>query len=123
VTDLLRRHGVSRAVVLPLAAQVTGVSAPDVKQLRQLDEENAKLKRMYADLRRPSSSPGPRSHRVRRRCSFSHASPRAGSGGNVTWALLASRSQNLLGKTARSDEWAAKSMFPIKKRRSQGGSV
>ena len=36
--------------------------------------------------------------------------------GNVTWTLLAPQSQNLLGKTTRSDEWAAKSRFRGKRR-------
>jgi hypothetical protein len=50
-----------------------GVSAADVKGLRELDAENAKLKRMYADLRAPITVTG-YAHRVGRRCSFPRAS-------------------------------------------------
>ena len=45
VPDLLRRHGVSRA-----SFKYVGVSVADVKRLRELEAENAKVKRKYADL-------------------------------------------------------------------------
>ena len=53
VPDLLRRHGVSRASFFLWRrkyAGASGASVTDVKRLRELEAENAKLKRMYADL-------------------------------------------------------------------------
>src|SRR5258708_5931366 len=50
VPDLLRRHGVSRASFFLWRRKYAGVSVADVKRLRELEAENAKLKRMYADL-------------------------------------------------------------------------
>ena len=50
VLDLLRRHGVSRASFFLWRRKYAGVSVTDVKRLRELEAENAKLKRMYADL-------------------------------------------------------------------------
>lgn len=50
VPDLLRRHGVSRASFFLWRRKYAGVSVADVKRLRELGAENAKLKRMYADL-------------------------------------------------------------------------
>jgi putative transposase len=48
VPDLLRRHGVSRASFFLWRRKYAGVAG--VKRLRELEAENAKLKRMYADL-------------------------------------------------------------------------
>ncbi len=50
VPDLLRRHGVSKATFFKWRGKYAGASVPDVKRLRELEAENAKLKRMYADL-------------------------------------------------------------------------
>jgi putative transposase len=50
VSDLLRRHGVSRATFFKWRSKYGGASVSDVKRLRELEAENAKLKRMYADL-------------------------------------------------------------------------
>lgn len=50
VSDLLRKHGVSRATFFKWRSKYGGASVSDVKRLRELEAENAKLKRMYADL-------------------------------------------------------------------------
>ena len=50
VPDLLRRHCVSRASFFLWRRKYAGASVTDVKRLRELEAENAKLKRMYADL-------------------------------------------------------------------------
>ena len=50
VHDLLRKHGVSRATFFKWRSKYGGASVSDVKRLRELEAENAKLKRMYADL-------------------------------------------------------------------------
>ena len=51
VPDLLRRHGVSRASFLLWRRTYAGVPVADVKRLHKLEAENAKVKRMYAELR------------------------------------------------------------------------
>ena len=50
VADLLRKHGVSKATFFKWRSRYGGASVADVKRLRELEAENAKLKRMYADL-------------------------------------------------------------------------
>ena len=50
VADLLRKHGVSKATFFKWRSKYGGASVSDVKRLRELETENAKLKRMYADL-------------------------------------------------------------------------
>ena len=50
VADLLRKHGVSKATFFKWRSRYGGASVSDVKRLRELEAENAKLKRMYADL-------------------------------------------------------------------------
>jgi len=50
VADLLRKHGVSRPTFFKWRSKYGGASVSDVRRLRELEGENAKLKRMYADL-------------------------------------------------------------------------
>ena len=50
VGDLLRKHGVSKATFFKWRSKYGGATVNDVKRLRELGHENAKLKRMYADL-------------------------------------------------------------------------
>jgi putative transposase len=50
VADLVRKHGVSRATFFKWRSKYGGATVADVKRLRELEAENAKLKRMYADL-------------------------------------------------------------------------
>ncbi len=50
VVDLLRKHGISKATFFKWRSKYGGASVADVKRLRELEVENARLKRMYADL-------------------------------------------------------------------------
>ena len=50
IADLLRKHGVSKSTFFKWRSKYGGASMSDVKRLRELEAENAKLKRMYADL-------------------------------------------------------------------------
>ena len=50
VADLLRKCGVSKATFFKWRSKYGGATVADVKRLRELEAENAKLKRMYADL-------------------------------------------------------------------------
>jgi putative transposase len=50
VGDLLRKHGISRNTFFKWRSKYGGATVADVKRLRELETENTKLKRMYADL-------------------------------------------------------------------------
>ena len=47
---LLRQHGISRTTFFKWRSKYAGASVADVKRLRELEGENAKLRQMYADL-------------------------------------------------------------------------
>jgi len=48
VTDVLRRHGISTTIFFKYRSKYAGASVVDVQRLRELEGENAELKRMYA---------------------------------------------------------------------------
>lgn len=50
VAQILRKHGISHATFYKWKAKYGGVSVAELKRLKELEAENAKLKRMYADL-------------------------------------------------------------------------
>jgi putative transposase len=50
VAQILRQHGISQATYYKWKAKYGGASVAELKRLRELEMENAKLKRMYADL-------------------------------------------------------------------------
>lgn len=50
VTDLLRKHGISRPTYFNSKSKYGGASVPELRRLKELEMENAKLKRMYAEL-------------------------------------------------------------------------
>lgn len=50
VTEICRKHGLSEPTYYEWRTQFSGVTVSQLAQLRQLQDENAKLKRMYADL-------------------------------------------------------------------------
>ena len=50
VEDLCRKLGVSDATIYNWKKRYGGLQAPEIKKLRQLEEENGKLKRLVADL-------------------------------------------------------------------------
>lgn len=47
---ICREHGISRAAFYKWRERYGGMSASELKRLKELEEENAKLKRMYANL-------------------------------------------------------------------------
>jgi len=50
VTDIVRDHGVSKATFYKWRQRYQGMDAKDLKRLKELEHENQKLKRMYAEL-------------------------------------------------------------------------
>ena len=48
--DLCKQQGISAATFYGWRAKYGGLEVSDAKRLRQLEEENAKLKRVVADL-------------------------------------------------------------------------
>ena len=50
VSELCRKHGVSDASFYVWRKKFGGMSETDLKRLRQLEEENRRLKHMYAEL-------------------------------------------------------------------------
>ena len=50
VAQVLRQYGISQATYYKWKAKYGGASVAELKRLRELEAENAKLKRMYADL-------------------------------------------------------------------------
>lgn len=50
VLDLCRKHGISDATFYIWRKKFGGMSETELKRLRQLEEENRQLKRMYAEL-------------------------------------------------------------------------
>ncbi|SMC56497.1 putative transposase [Fulvimarina manganoxydans] len=50
VAELCRRHGVSDASIYKWKARFGGMEVSEAKRLRSLEDENAKLKRMLADV-------------------------------------------------------------------------
>ena len=50
VAQLARKYGISGATYYHWKSKYAGAGVPELKRLRELEAENAKLKRMYADL-------------------------------------------------------------------------
>ena len=50
VSELCRKHGMSDATYYKWKSKYGGMEASDLRRVRELEAENAKLKRMYADL-------------------------------------------------------------------------
>jgi putative transposase len=50
VPELCRSHGVSPATYYNWKAKYGGMEASDLKRLKEVEEENRRLKHMYADL-------------------------------------------------------------------------
>lgn len=49
-TELARKHGVSANTIYQWRSKFGGMSVSDMQRLRELEAENARLKKMYADL-------------------------------------------------------------------------
>jgi len=50
VEEIIRDHGVSRASFYKWRQRYGGMNASELKRLKQLEEENRRLKQMYTDL-------------------------------------------------------------------------
>ena len=50
VKEICRKYGISAACYYNWKSKFGGMSASELKRTRELEAENAKLKRMYADL-------------------------------------------------------------------------
>ena len=50
VADLTRKHGISRSCYFQWRSKYGGVSVNELKRIKELEAENAKLKRLYAEM-------------------------------------------------------------------------
>jgi putative transposase len=50
VSEICRKHGISDATYYKWKSKYGGLEASDLKRIKELESENAGLKRMYADL-------------------------------------------------------------------------
>ena len=50
VGDVCRKHGISTATYYQWKSKYAGMSANELKRVKELEAENSRLKRMYADL-------------------------------------------------------------------------
>jgi putative transposase len=50
VAGLIRKHGISRATLYQWRSKYAGATVNELKRIKELEAENNKLKRMYADL-------------------------------------------------------------------------
>jgi len=50
VGNVCRKHGISNATYYQWKSKYAGVSANELKRIKDLEAENGKLKRMYAEL-------------------------------------------------------------------------
>lgn len=50
IDDLCRKYGISRSAYYKFRSKYGGMELSDLKRLRQLEEENSRLKHMYAEL-------------------------------------------------------------------------
>jgi len=48
--DVCREHGISSATFYAWKSKFGGMEASDIKRMRDLEHENARLKQMYVDL-------------------------------------------------------------------------
>ena len=50
VSEVARKHGISAATFYQWRSKYGGMEVSDLQRMRELEQENARLKRMYADL-------------------------------------------------------------------------
>jgi putative transposase len=48
--ELIRKHGISRPTFYLWRKKYGGMDAKELKRIKELEEENARLKKMYANL-------------------------------------------------------------------------
>ncbi len=54
--QVCRRHGISSATYYQLKSKYAGMSAPDVRRLKELEAENARPKNLYPELARENAA-------------------------------------------------------------------
>ncbi len=50
IAEIIHKHGISRQTYFGWRRKYAGASVSDLKRLKELEAENAKLKRLYSDL-------------------------------------------------------------------------
>jgi putative transposase len=50
VADICREHGISNATYYQWKSRYGGMEASDLKRIKEIEAENARLKKMYAEL-------------------------------------------------------------------------
>jgi putative transposase len=50
VNEVCRKHGISSATYYKWRSRYGGLDASELRRIKELEAENAKLKRMYADM-------------------------------------------------------------------------
>lgn len=50
IEEIIRKHGISRPTFYNWRKRYGGLEASELKRIKELEEENSKLKRMYANL-------------------------------------------------------------------------
>ena len=50
VAEISRKYGISNGTFYNWKSKYAGISGSEIRRMRQLEDENGKLKRMYADL-------------------------------------------------------------------------
>ena len=50
VKDILRKHGISPPTFYKWKSKYGGMSVSELKRMREIEEENRRLKKMYAEL-------------------------------------------------------------------------
>lgn len=50
VAEVVRQHGISRGTYFKWKSRYGGATVNELRRLRELEAENAKLKRLYAEL-------------------------------------------------------------------------
>lgn len=50
VKDICRKYGISSATYYAWKSKYGGMDASELKRMKEMEAENAKLKRMYADM-------------------------------------------------------------------------
>ena len=53
---MCRKHGISTATYYQWKSKYAGMSANELKRVKELEAENSRLKRMYADLAMDSAA-------------------------------------------------------------------
>lgn len=50
IADLTRKYGIGQSTYFGWKSKYAGMSASELKRMKQLEEENLRLKRMFADI-------------------------------------------------------------------------